>query len=333
MLNANMHPAYLRLLTMQLRERGLDADAILLDAGLTWEQLASEQQQRDVAIFAKLAQLVQQHTSWPWAGLELGALGQVSIHGAVGHAAISSANLRQLLQTITNFAQLRANFFRFTFLEQAASSSLQIHEQQALGAARHFILDAVLATLLRMIETAVGKIFTQIQVALPFAEPSWAAQYSALGLTHLRFDSDCLTLTFPSALLALPCVTVDASSHALATQECERALAALAGSSYAQRVISVLQAAHQAHYPSLAELAQTLHVSERTLMRKLKLEGSSYQNLLDEQRKAAASWYLRHSHEAIELIAARLGYQDTSNFSRTFRRWFGVSPSAFRHRE
>jgi AraC-like DNA-binding protein len=39
---------------------------------------------------------------------------------------------------------------------------------------------------------------------------------------------------------------------------------------------------------------------------------------------------LQHSSDSVELIAEKLGYQDTSNFSRTFRRWCGLSPSEFR---
>ena len=65
-------------------------------------------------------------------------------------------------------------------------------------------------------------------------------------------------------------------------------------------------------------------------MRKLKLEGSSYQSLLDAKRKEQAIWHLQHSKDSIEIIAERLGYQDSSNFSRTFRREYGCTPSEVR---
>ena len=70
--------------------------------------------------------------------------------------------------------------------------------------------------------------------------------------------------------------------------------------------------------------------SPRTLIRKLKAEDTRYQQLLDDVRSELAAWWLTETQLPIERIAEKLGYQDTSNFSRTFRRWFGMPPLAMR---
>jgi len=80
----------------------------------------------------------------------------------------------------------------------------------------------------------------------------------------------------------------------------------------------------------LTELAEREHVSSRTLIRKLRDEGLTYQQLLDRVREDLACWWLLHTDLSVEAIADRLGYQDTSNFSRTFRRWVGMTPRDFR---
>lgn len=72
------------------------------------------------------------------------------------------------------------------------------------------------------------------------------------------------------------------------------------------------------------------HMAPRTLIRHLQAEGVRYQSLLDEVRSDQACWLLSQTSHSIESIAERLGYQDTSNFSRTFRRWLGVTPRQFR---
>ena len=77
-------------------------------------------------------------------------------------------------------------------------------------------------------------------------------------------------------------------------------------------------------------MAQELNVSRRTLSRKLKQEGVTYQRLLDEVRKEVAEWCLLRTRMPIEAIAERLGYVDASNFSRTCRRWFRKPPGKFR---
>lgn len=70
--------------------------------------------------------------------------------------------------------------------------------------------------------------------------------------------------------------------------------------------------------------------SPRTLIRRLREEGSSYQQLLDSVREELACWLLIQTDLPVEAIAERVGYADTSNFSRTFRRWLGVTPREFR---
>lgn len=66
------------------------------------------------------------------------------------------------------------------------------------------------------------------------------------------------------------------------------------------------------------------------LIRRLREEGAHYQLLLDEVRQELACWLLQNTELSVEAVAERLGYRDTSNFSRTFRRWLGMTPNAWR---
>ncbi|MFZ6748882.1 AraC family transcriptional regulator [Undibacterium sp. Ren11W] len=329
----SLHPAYARLLYVQLREHGVDADAVLAEAGLRWTELASDPRELNLATFERLILATQRRYNCPWLGLELGAYGQVSVHGAVGHAAISSGSLRQLLQTIAQYGQLRADTFAFAYHEREQPNPmgrLDVSERLELGAVRQFMLEAVLATLMRVLETALGNVFATMRVDLPFRAPPWADQYQRFGIGDVRFGSQRLSFYFPPELLDQPCLTADCNSYELARKECDRALADGLQTALTQRVKELLHAAGDGALPELPQIAQQLHVSPRTLMRKLKLEGSSYQGLLDAKRKEQAIWHLQHSKDSIEIIAERLGYQDTSNFSRSFRRWCSVSPSEFR---
>jgi AraC-like DNA-binding protein len=78
------------------------------------------------------------------------------------------------------------------------------------------------------------------------------------------------------------------------------------------------------------EIAQGLHLSLRTLQRKLRDEGTSYKELLDETRRELATEYIKNPHVSISEITYLLGFSEPSNFSRAFKRWTGSSPSAFR---
>ncbi len=83
-------------------------------------------------------------------------------------------------------------------------------------------------------------------------------------------------------------------------------------------------------FPGVEEVASEMHMSSRTLKRKLQQLGTSYQKLLDELREGRAVEYLAQSGRSVDGIALALGYSDASNFARAFRRWTGKSPSDYR---
>ena len=81
---------------------------------------------------------------------------------------------------------------------------------------------------------------------------------------------------------------------------------------------------------SLGDIANRLAVSERTLRRRLRALGTSYNKILQNVRSSTAQEWLRDSNLTMELIAWRLGYTETANFRHAFKRWTGQSPQAFR---
>lgn len=78
--------------------------------------------------------------------------------------------------------------------------------------------------------------------------------------------------------------------------------------------------------PSRAEIALALATSERTLQRRLKDEGASYQQLLDKTRRDLAAAYLDRDDLSLADVAYLLGFRDQSGFFRAYRRWFGTPP-------
>jgi AraC-like DNA-binding protein len=82
----------------------------------------------------------------------------------------------------------------------------------------------------------------------------------------------------------------------------------------------------------ISRIARELGMSQRTLQRRLAEDGVSYQELLNEVRKAASGRYLDESALAIGEIAYLLGYSEPAAFYRAFRRWYETTPELFRSR-
>ena len=82
--------------------------------------------------------------------------------------------------------------------------------------------------------------------------------------------------------------------------------------------------------PTVALVANSLNMSERTLRRRLNDEGFSFRQILQEARFDAAKRYLLQTDKFIEEISFELGYNETSNFRSAFKAWSGLSPSQWR---
>jgi len=85
--------------------------------------------------------------------------------------------------------------------------------------------------------------------------------------------------------------------------------------------------------PAQEEIAKQLHLSTRTLRRRLKEEGTSYNQVVDSTKKSIALDLVENSTLSVSLVAESLGYFETTNFNRAFKRWTGMSPTEYRNND
>jgi AraC-like DNA-binding protein len=95
---------------------------------------------------------------------------------------------------------------------------------------------------------------------------------------------------------------------------------------YAEQVLALADC--ELRTISADHISGRLGVSERTLHRRLAAEGTSYRELIERARKAAALRYLEQPR-TLEEVADLLGYASTQSFQRAFRRWTGTSPGSY----
>ena len=99
---------------------------------------------------------------------------------------------------------------------------------------------------------------------------------------------------------------------------------------FAERVRKAIQQKLTGRRPTIEDIADTLHVSSRTLQRRLQEESSSFQRVLDEARHQLARHYLNNSVLELNEAAYLLGYEDGNSFVRAFRTWEGIPPARWR---
>jgi AraC-like DNA-binding protein len=100
--------------------------------------------------------------------------------------------------------------------------------------------------------------------------------------------------------------------------------------SFIEQVRSSIQQRLTGQRPSVDEVARDLHMSSRTLQRRLQETETSFQRELDEARRQMARYYLRNSILELNEAAYLLGYEDSNSFVRAFRGWEGIPPGQWR---
>ena len=166
-----------------------------------------------------------------------------------------------------------------------------------------------------------------------------AVQFDAAAYARYRdrlppfhFGQKAVEIRFPASMLDEPIATADPVSVQLAIERCEQEMSRQAAASGTRGQVVERLRCEGGRYPELAEVAEQLHVSERTLKRHLQAEGCSFQALLDEVRQRDAERLLANPQLAIKQVADAVGYADPANFARAFGKWTGLSPKAWRDR-
>lgn len=132
---------------------------------------------------------------------------------------------------------------------------------------------------------------------------------------------------FPAAYLQLGLRQPDQSLRQILEQQAEQALAHLPQTDPLIETIrqQVVRACHEGA-PTLQQVAVRMHLTPRTLQRRLRELGMSFQDVLDQSRLQLCEAYLRDARIGLADVAQLLGYSDQSALTRAYRRWTGLTP-------
>jgi AraC-like DNA-binding protein len=102
---------------------------------------------------------------------------------------------------------------------------------------------------------------------------------------------------------------------------------------FIERVRVAIQQRLTGRRPTIEDIADALHISSRTLQRRLQDDGASFQRVLEEARHQLARHYLNNSVLELNEAAYLLGYEDANSFVRAFRSWEGIPPARWREQQ
>jgi AraC-like DNA-binding protein len=147
----------------------------------------------------------------------------------------------------------------------------------------------------------------------------------------VKFNATQNALIFSKSDIDLPFVTYNADLLATVAPQLEAELSEqLAQKTFSEQAKGILKQLLAGQRPGIQDLAREMHLSTRTLQRRLADQGITFQRLLDEARRELARHYLLHSSRELNETAYLLGYEDANSFFRAFHQWEGTSPGQWR---
>jgi AraC-like DNA-binding protein len=297
--------------------------------GLSADALTNPATRVALDTFTTLVRRAERLTGEPGLSYFAGLHMRVSWHGFLGFAAMTAGTLGEALELAERFSRTRTEAVSLALHRSGEHASVFLEEHAPLGDLREFLVTSLFIGLALIGDTLVGRQL-EGRLDMTHAEPPYFRRFAAAvpRLAAVRFGQPANRMSFASEVLSLPIVSADPAATRLAREQCERELSALGeGASIAGRVRALLR---DSATVSLPDAARRLSVSPRTLKRRLAEQGTTFSTLIDDARRRSALLLLEDRRLTIDAIAMSLGYSDTANFTRAFKRWTGQTPGEAR---
>ncbi len=324
--------SWTRVLVSALRERGIDADALLLEAGIDPGDIARPDERLPLPSTTRLWQLAVRETGDENLGLWVSRYSSQTTFHALGYAFMASSSLQQAMERVVRFNGMVSDAAEVTterrgdyyLMSWKLVSDVQRPAEQAM--------EAVISSIIRASRRLYGAEFSPVAVQLMRAEPESEQLFRDFFRSEVIYGAREYRLEFRVEDLEKPLPWGNEDLARSNDRVVEEYLARLELGSVATRLRTLLTKELPSGVRSHDHYAAILGMSGRSLQRKLSAEGSSFNQVLNETRCDLAKSYLQagQRHSLTE-IAFLLGFSDTSSFSRAFHRWTGVAPSAYPH--
>lgn len=322
----------LRIMSAAMRENALDPAPLLTQAGIEAGVLADPEGHVTCSQELQFQQYFSEQTRHiPGLWMHTGLRYRVMSYGPLGLAVLAASNVAEGLQVLGAFQGLTFSLMHYELqVEDGQAVALTAHDRDAPASLREFHQERALGSVTMFLNDMQPPRFPLRRIESVLKRPSGWQNCDALlgapvvfGATQTRwvFEHGAGNLFLP---MASPLLEETYSSL------CKKLVAAApAKDAFVSQVFDLLVRSGRG-FPSAAEVASQLRISERTLHRRLVVAHTSFGQLLDQVRHERALELLNKSTLSIERISEMLGFSEPSSFTRAFKRWAGHSPLAQR---
>ncbi len=313
-----------------LESYGVDPAGLFAQAGLDPAQWQEPGARFEDAKLDRAWQLAVEATGDPCIGLRVARFFSPASLQALGFVWLTSDTLYDALSRTVRYFRAISETLELELALSGETCRLAVARVLRRRESQEQAMDAFWAALISLCRLSTSEEFTPSALYLARREPPCVAEFYGLFRAPITFlaERDAMELRRADVERRLPTanrVLARANERAVADY-----VAALDQSRFPDRVRLKLIEQLPSGGVEAEQVARALKMSLRTLQRRLAEEGTSYSVLLDEARCALALRFIGDEDMPVKEATYVLGFSEPANFTRAFRRWTGLSPTAYR---
>lgn len=311
-----------------LEEHGIEPWAFFRQFDIEQSDFKQNLKPLPLQVHGKVLQLAREMLQCDHLGLLMGKKASLANTGPLRFLVLNAATLRDALQSLFHYGQLWYKGLFLSLKEEQGYAGIQMRiEGDAPD--KEQLQTAYLVATVSIMEMVLGKSWHPTLVRISYPKPKSAHLYEKLFGCPVWFGQSQHELLFPQKEL-----DQQRSGHDNQLDDFLRThLTALHDHKKNDLQIQVCQMIEELlpHGDcSIDRVSEYFSVHRFTLYRYLSQQNTSFEMLLEQTRKNKAKQLLENSGMSILEIAQLLGYEAQGNFSRAFKRWYGISPRAWR---
>jgi AraC-like DNA-binding protein len=306
---------------------GLDGPALALRAGIKPEVLQVVEAGVLVKEIIHLWELAVETSGNEAIGLLAAQEFKPSGLDATGYAMMSSPTLLSAIERAIRYGGAVTSATTGSLLEVDDGYRLEFQIMAGIIDVQRQNHEYIVFGFLKFFRWIVGQELTPVRIEFKHPVPVDLTPYREAFRCPLVFGAPRVAITFNREDAAKPLITANIQMALVHDRAAERRMAQIGRSQTTLLVRQAIVKSLPDGEPSRESVAASLHISSRSLQRRLQDEGTTFHEVLDEVRRNLAERYLGNERMSLADVANLLGFSDQSSLTRAANRWFGASPS------
>lgn len=310
------------------KRKGIGQETLFAKANvpIQWDSPSVDESRISLDDTVRIWRAAAELTNDPHFGLAVGECARPNNINVVAYLVMSSPTLREALEKVKKFRRLISDGGYVDYIPKPKESWVIYKANEASLEFSYHQIEAVLVVIFRFANLTSQGDWTPVRVMFEHQACSDSKVHERIFGCPVIFGAEANAIVFDDVLLDQPLLQASEELGRMHEGYAEQLLAKLDKQTWSKKVATLLEQSLARGPISRDIIASHMALSERSLQRKLKEEGTSFQEILDEVRLSLAERYLKDAELSLQDIATLLGFSEVSTFHRAFKRWTGRSP-------